>query len=560
MPLDLTDVTKLLESRRRERARSKVAAADPIEVRRCLGLEPLPPRTDLHLQQILRTGFEGYVVERWQFESQPGVVVPLSVYRPAADGPHYAIVYAADAWGDGRNAEWAQSFGIALALHGFVTLAIDPPGVSDRAAMGDRNDPTLSDAAPALGVYVWDLLRTLDVVAALDGLLIERVGLTGAGYGGDAALLASVLDERFYAVAVTGCGHCQETHVAGAFTSVPGLSELGDWAHLLAVRAPRPLSLMVAEEDDPAGVEATHKKLSGSYRRSEASLTWTRFLGARDYTRRMREVAAAFFRHHLQGESSAPYAVELRPLTDSATNPYPAGTVSAEHLSQPVGTAGFLELRRTALAKPYPGKDPELRAWGKHGRVEPPEAAEALRLVDAGEATGVTVLPTLPDSALIASGLSAPEFYAQVLHLLLPGGPEGWEPLALTGDSLSAVIASVRTLMKASDPPPIVKSIEAEGPLASLTAKFFTRHRPGVTIRTTHDVRSWEEVASLGLLVPGARYRPWPWPGESVAPPVPIEEPGEASPMLFEDSERGAPSWAEADVPPAPAPDDDTTA
>lgn len=557
MPLDLADVTKLLDARRRERARSRVTPTDPLEIRRCLGLEPLPPRTDLHLQHVSRTEFEGYAVERWHFESRPGGIVPLSVYCPAADGPHYALVYAADAWGDGRNAEWAQSFGIAMALHGFVTLALDPPGVGDRAAMGDRNDPTLADSAPALGVYVWDVLRTLDVIAALGGLLIEKVGLTGAGFGGDAALLAGVLDERFYALVAAGCGHGQEAQASGAFVSVPGLSELGDWAHLLAARAPKPLSLMVAEEDDPPGLESTHKKLLGSYRRSEANLGWVRFLGGRDYSRRMREVAAAFFRHHLQGEPAAAYAVELRPLTDSATNPYPAGTVPADHMSMPVDTTGFRELRRSALANPHPGKSPELRPWGKHGRVEPPEATENLRLVDVGEAAGVTVLPAIPDTALIASGLSAPEFYAQVLHLLLPGGPEGWEPLALTGDSLSAVIASVRTLIKASDPPPVVKSIQAEGPLSSLTAKFFTSYRPDVVINTTHDARSWDEVAGMGLLIPGARYRPWPWPNEGIAPAPPSEPEIEAEPILFEDSERGIPSWAENDGSPTSTSDDD---
>lgn len=469
-----------------------------------------------------RTEHDGFASERWVFESQPGVAVPLTIYRPAVDGPHSAIVYAADAWGDGRNAEWAQSFGIAHALHGFVTIALEPPGVGDRASMGDRHDLSLADGFPALGVYVWDLIRTLDVVSAIGGLLVERVGLTGASWGGDAALLASILDDRFAAVAVTGTGHGQENHLSGAFHEVPGLSELGDWAHLLASRAPKPLHLMVAEEDDPAAVEATYKKLHGLYRKHEANLSWTRFLGGRDYSRRMRETAAAFFRHHLHGEPVAAYVVELRPLTDGAMNPYAAGTTPAESLANPVDTIGFRELRQLALATPYPGGDPELRAWGKHGRVEAPVPTETLRLVDAGDGT---VLPELPESALVAAGLSAPEFYAQVLHLVLPGGPEGWEPLALTGDSISAVIASMRTLIKANDPVPELKEVVAEGPVSSLTAMFLKRWRPSLVISVTHEAHSWDEVARLGLRIPGARYRAWPWPlVESVQPIVPEDE------------------------------------
>lgn len=512
MPLDVADLTKLLDARRRERARAKLVAADPVEVRKCLGLEPLLPRTELHLRKLGQTSFDGYLTEQWVFESQPGVTVPLTVYRPDVDGPHSALVYASDAWGDGRHSEWAQSFGIAMALRGFVTLALDPPGVGDRAAMGDRTDIALADAFPALGVYVWDLLRALDVVSSMGGLLIERVGLTGAGWGGDAALLAAILDDRFSAVAVTGTAHSQENHLSGAFHEVPGLSELGDWAHLLAARAPRPLLLMVAEDDEPGAVEMTHRKLGGAYRKHEAFLGWTRFLGPRDYSRRMRETAGAFFRHHLHGEPATGYAVELRPLTDGAANPYPSGTTSPEVLANPVDSIGFRELRQLALATPYPGEMPELRGWGKHGRVEAPEPSESLRLVDRGEGPNVTVLPELPESSLVATGLSAPEFYAQVLHLVLPGGPEGWEPLALTGDSISAVIASMRTLIKASDPVPELKQITAEGPVSSLTAKFLKLYRPALEIAVTDNPRSWDEVARLGVRIPGARYRPWPWP------------------------------------------------
>lgn len=542
MPLDAADVTRLLESRRRERARTRVAPADVVEVRQCLGIEPLPARTDLGLTSVSRFEGDGYVLEQWQYASQPGVIVPLNVYRPTAAGPHYAVVYAADAWGDGRNAEWAQSFGISMALQGFVTLAIDPPGVGDRAAMGDRNDPSLADGAPVLGIYCWDLLRLLDALPSLGGLLIERVGLTGAGFGGDAALLASLIDERFFCVAVTGTGHSQEQTLAGAFASVPGLSELGDWAHLLSSRAPRPLLLMVADEDAPAEVEATAKKLSGLYKKHEGALNWTRFLGARDYSRRMRETAAAFFRHHLQGEPLVSYVVEPRPLTDGATHTFPSGTAPAEALSNPVGTAGFKELRRNALAHPYPAGSTELRAWGKHGRVEAPAPAEVLRLVDSGEAGGITALPKISDAAVIASGLSLPELYAQVLHLLMPGGPEGWEPLALSGDSISAVIASVRTLIKANDPPVVMSEIDAEGPLSSLTAKFLTKLRPSLTIRMTHDASSWEECAQLGLLVPGARYRAWPWPPTAAAPvayeaPTYIEEEPSFAPEIPETTE-----------------------
>lgn len=512
MPLDLVDLTKLLEARRRERSQSRVTPADVIDVRRCLGLEPLPPRTDLHLSQQHRSEFDGYAVERWSFESQPGVVVPITLYRPLADGPQAVIVYAADVWGDGRHAEWAQSFGISHALHGFVTITIDPPGIGDRAAMGNRQDPTLADAAPTLGVFAWDLVRALDCIGTLGGLISERVGLTGAGFGGDAALLASVIDERFAATAVTGAGHSQDTNLSGAFSSVAGLSELGDWAHLLAARAPKPLLLMVTEEDDPAAVEATHKKLGGLYRKHDGDLHWVRFLGGPDYSRRMRETAAAFFRNHLMGDSKVAYAVEPRPLTDSAAHPFPSGTLPADGLSEPVDTLGLREVRRLAMATPYPGKDAELRPWGKHGGVEPPVSHETLRLVDSGESPNVLVLPTLPEASLVAVGMSAPEFYAQVLHLLLPGGPEGWEPLALKGDSISAMIASVRTLVKANDPVPLLTEVEAEGPLSSITALFLKLHRPSLVIRVTHEPRSWEACAELGLLVPGARYRPWPWP------------------------------------------------
>ncbi len=546
MPLDVAALHRLIDACLRDRMRAKPYPADVSVIRRTLGLEPMPPRTDLRVKRGQSVDGAGWVREQVTFESHPGLPLPALTYRPVAGGPCPLVVLAADTWDGGRRAPWVQAFGIAMAMHGFVVVAIDPPGWGDRASMGDPYDSSLWMAAPSAGVYVWDLIRAADMAIAEFGTLGERVGLVGVGVGGDAAILAAAADSRFSALAAGGAGHSQEAGLDGAFKTLSGIADIGDWANLLAHRAPMPVLFFAADEDAPDRVEITAKKLRGSYRgKNQQSLVRVdRFLGPRDFNRRMREATAAFFIEHLQKGASRAYLAEPIPMTDGQANPAPANTVPIEELEAAAFGKTFIELRDEGLARPYPEIEPEMVPWGKYGRLEPLAETEVLRLVDHGDSPNVCALPPIDASLLVPLGLSVPDFYAQLLHLLLPDGPEGWEPLALHGDALTAMIASVRTLMKKAEPKQPPKRIEAEGPVSSLTARLLGRLRPTLEIVATHQAGSWSECLGQRIAIPGAQSRKWPWP----TPTEPIPEGRRQSDALPHDpdGEGRAPSRPEA--------------
>lgn len=525
MALDAAALAKLVDACLRDRMRAKPYPTDVRLIRRCLGLDPLPPRTDLRVERLGSAEGDGWLREQFSFESQPGLRVPALTYVPSASGPRPLLVLAADEWEGGRRAAWAQAFGIGFALRGYAVAIIDPPGWADREAMGDSRDLSLSAALPSLGVYAWDLMRTIDFAVAELGALAERVGMVGVGTGGQAALAASAMDDRVVALAVSGAGHYRD---AGEdLRLLSGVADLGDWANLVVHRAPLPILFLAAEEDEPERVEELAKRLRGSYRgKQQAGLRVERFLGKRDLNRRMREAAAAFFAEHLERRPAAPYSPEPLPLTDGQHNPRPANTEPADALSTQTPSKTLAELRDEALAHPYPEGEPDLVPWGKYGRLDPLPEVETLKLVDHGESPNVVVLPSVEPAQLVPLGLSVPDFFAQLLHLLLPGGPEGWEPLALQGDALTAMIASVRTLMKKAESKAPPTRIEAEGPIASLTARLLKLSRPDLEITVTHEPGSWTECIAQGILIPGARYRSWPWavltapalPGMDTAP------------------------------------------
>lgn len=512
MPLDASALHRLIESCLRDRMKAKPYAVDMSSIRRCLGLEPLPPRTDLLVERGESLPCGTFERRLYSFAAKPEVRVPVTAYVPSNSGPHPLLVVAPDKWVDGRRAPWVQAMGISLAMQGVLVVAIDPPGVADRSGMGDGSDVTLAASAPALGEYVWDLVRTVDFAVAELGALGEQVATLGVGCGGSAALLQGAIDSRVHALVIGGAGHSQEQVIDESYREMPGIADVGDWSNLIAHRAEMPILFLVGEDDAPERVDLTAKKLRSVYgKASQSKVRVDRFLGNRDLNRRMRESAAAFLLTHLAGATPKAYVPEPLPMTDGLVNPAPANTEAPDQLSCPVIGRTFVELRDSALVAPYPERTVELIPWGKYGRLEPLAEVESLKIVDFGESPNVLALPRVDAQMLVPLGLSVADFYAQMLHLLLPGGPEGWEPLGLQGDALTAMIASVRTLMKGAETKHPPKRIEAEGAVSSLSVRLLGLMRPGLETTVTHSASGWHEIMGQGILVPGARYRKWPF-------------------------------------------------
>ncbi len=237
--------------------------------------------------------------ERWRIRTEPGVWMPFYVLKPAA--PHPAgrkppaliaphghgvggkagVAGALDAAEAGEREGLGEAvrrhnndYGLQLARAGFVVFCPDARGAGERrepanpgtAAEGllECSCRRLSQMALGLGLtvtglWVWDLMRLLDHVAAREDCDGERIGCAGFSGGGLQTLWLSALDERVRCAVVSGYLYgyrdsLLELNGNCACNYVPGLWETADMGDIAALVAPRPL-LVETGRGDPLNGE-----------------------------------------------------------------------------------------------------------------------------------------------------------------------------------------------------------------------------------------------------------------------------------------------------------------
>lgn len=394
--------------------------------------------------------------------------------------------------------------------------------------MGPHEDWFASMGAPLQGVYVWDLIRAIDYLETRAEIDTKRVGAAGASGGGTASIYLFAVEPRVTCVVpICAAGSFEvQPHNGCLCNHVPGVLRIGDRSDVLGISAPNPIMLVCATDDEEWPPEAHRRtfeklrKIHSAYR-TEANLRLEIIEGVHDLSRRMREATLAFFCQHLKGEPARSFKAEPRPLTDGYMNPYPANTLDvtdprlAVYGGGPPVSITLRALTAQALREPYPSEydmQDRIIRWGRYLNLHQEKVGQEFHLGDEGEpADGRIVLPLadLDQRMAIYLGISLPELFAQVLHLTLPGVPDGWEKSGLAGDALTSMIASVRTLVSKSEPEQPVMHVTADGPVASMTALYLRMYRPELKIAVSHSFRSWVEVlesADTRLSQPGARY------------------------------------------------------
>ncbi|MFZ4507031.1 MAG: alpha/beta hydrolase family protein [Fimbriimonas sp.] len=547
--MDSRALNDLLVARVRELAARKPAsskeehaqrvAQDRPRLLRCLGLDPLPPRTDLRAQVTGVLSRDGYRIEKVRYESRPGLLVTAHLYIPDGAGPFPVIMAPHGHFSYKKNEPQIQAQAISAALYGMATLVVDSPGVSwdagptnERQGMGKHDDALVAMGTPLYGIYVWDVMRGLDWLETRPEIDTKRVGISGCSGGAAATMYAFAVDERIgSAVPVCGVGSFEDQHNNGCLCNhVPGILELGDRADVLALRAPAPV-LVVGATDDPEfppdSNRRTHQKLEAIYRHYQArdAVRLEIVDSPHEYNRRMREAMLGFFDQHLNGQPARPYAIEKRPLTDGLRYPAVAGTEDPTSPELQVtgwherSTRTFRELLHEALLAPYPqpfDASARLARWGKLGSLAGPRPGEELAIHDGDiakpEVSSSWALPIadLDFRLAIYLGLSLPEFLAQVLHLFAPGGSEGYEVIPESGNVLGNVLTSMRTVIGKPVESKLVRVI-AEGPYASLTARFLQKLRPGLQIQISHTHSGYNDLAAAEIVFPNARTLRWPF-------------------------------------------------
>jgi dienelactone hydrolase len=243
---------------------------------------PLRPLT-LEIRDFAR-----YRREKLIFDSQDGVSVLAYILLPAgAQTPLPAVICVP---GHGRGVDdivgidekgrdrtdkggYQHDFAIQIAEAGMAAIAIEPMG------FGCRRDPATakrglgrSSCQPVAGTAlllgqtmigwrVYDVMRTVDLIATRPELDAQRVACIGISGGGTCTVFSAALEPRIRAALVSGylntfrdsigsIAHCIDNYVPG----ILNWAEMYDIAGLIA---PRPLSVESGRMDNIFPVEAS---------------------------------------------------------------------------------------------------------------------------------------------------------------------------------------------------------------------------------------------------------------------------------------------------------------
>ncbi len=299
-----------------------------------LGLDPLPPRTDLKASVTATRERDGVAIELVHFQSRPGLYVTGNLYRGAtATGRRPAILYVCGHSGRGRdgNKTAFQDHGMWFAKNGYVCLVTDTLQLGEVAGKhhGTYNLDRFwwhSRGYTPAGVECWNGMRAIDYLVTRADVDAEKVGVTGISGGGATTVWVAAADERVkVAVPVSGMSDL-ESYVTNKV--VNGQCDCmfaynlfrWEWTTILALFAPKPL-LFVNSDADPIFPMDGNRRIVARLRKCYDLLGVPRAVdeyvsrGGHDYRPDLRQAVYQFFETHLKQTD--------RRVTDEAFAPLP---------------------------------------------------------------------------------------------------------------------------------------------------------------------------------------------------------------------------------------------
>jgi hypothetical protein len=204
----------------------------------------------------------GYAVEHWTFEPEPGILVPAVLCLPSnvSAGESKPAVLIVDE--TGKQTAFDQGLVDELVERGNVVLAIDYRGVGEThetvpaigygPAMPEYNltNYSLFIGRPLAGARVVDIRYATDFLTSRSEVDAKRIAIVGRGRGALSALLAASLDERLGCVVtdelLASLVFDEEFVDVGLEYFIPRLLTVADIPHLLAHIGPRPLLMLNA--------------------------------------------------------------------------------------------------------------------------------------------------------------------------------------------------------------------------------------------------------------------------------------------------------------------------
>jgi hypothetical protein len=204
-------------------------------------------------------GGPGYSIRKFRYEALSGMWIPALLYVP--DKLEGRVPLAINVNGhapEGKAVDYKQLRSINLVKRGMLVLNLEWFGMGQLRTSGfshyRMNQLDLCGAS-GLAPFYLALSRALDLGLKLEHADPDRVAVSGLSGGGWQTILISGLDERVtLANPVAGYGSFH-TNLAfddlGDSEQAPNdMAVIGDYAHLTALRAPRPTLLTYNASDD----------------------------------------------------------------------------------------------------------------------------------------------------------------------------------------------------------------------------------------------------------------------------------------------------------------------
>ncbi|MFM2097200.1 MAG: hypothetical protein RIS70_4324 [Planctomycetota bacterium] len=365
--------------------------AQRVELRRSLeqawGTFPATP-CPLESKKLGELKRDGYRVEKWIFQTRPGVWMTANCYVPDSPGRHPAILAVHGHWRGAKQDPAVQQRCIGPAKLGYVVLVVDAFGAGERGvgeALGEYHGEMVAATLfpiglPLSGLQVYENMRAVDFLQARDDVDPERIGITGASGGGNQSMYAGAWDERLGGVVpVCSVGNYQAYLGAACCMCevVPGaLRFTEEWA-VLGLTAPRGLMVVNATQDAfqfsvgeaKKSLELTAKvyELTGR----PGNVRHAVFDWKHDYSQAMRETMYGFMNRHLKGgEKDDPIADPPMQTEDpEALRCFPGDTRPDDWMTIPRFAAS--EGRKIIASREVPAK---AEAW----RTEAAKRRESL--------------------------------------------------------------------------------------------------------------------------------------------------------------------------------------
>ncbi|MHB1989101.1 MAG: dienelactone hydrolase family protein [Acidimicrobiales bacterium] len=240
--------------------------------RRCLAelLGPRPALVPPSLEVIEVQACDGYRSEKVVFDTEDTMSVPAYLLVPESRNVPGAAVLAIHGHGPGKSevcglektSSPTNDYGAQLARHGYLVLA------PDLRCFGERSDPAseghyacdtnlvhafMAGTSP-LTQNLWDLARSIDVLAAHPLVDPGRIGAVGLSYGATMTLFLAATDSRVAAGVVSGyfsswaASHAVPLNMCGSQV-LPGVLGRLEHVDLGALVAPRPLLIQSGTRD-----------------------------------------------------------------------------------------------------------------------------------------------------------------------------------------------------------------------------------------------------------------------------------------------------------------------